>query len=332
MIPVPPPALEALAQLFEIKASWMYHFAGGHESSDGVVYAFPYQGTRHLLKIMAVPASEQRKGLLCLEERLKFVRFLGDHGAPIVFPEFSPQGNLYETFLFDSILWIAYSMALAPGKPQPEKSWDPRFFQNWGQTIGTMHRLAGHYPSWRSAVDPESGDTFLNWKEEWQSFYDWCGDDDVKEKWVEIRQKLDKLPIARDSFGFIHNDPHIWNVLDDGKRVTLLDFDVANHHWFVNDIAIACQNILIFHSGGMSQPVHHRDKLLEFLRLFLEGYRREHDLSPTWLNHLDLFFAYRRILLFVVMNDWIRSQPELQLTWKNMIMSVPEIVGECDLS
>jgi hypothetical protein len=28
----------------------------------------------------------------------------------------------------------------------------------------------------------------------------------------------------------------MWNMLADGERITLLDFDVANHHWFVNDI------------------------------------------------------------------------------------------------
>lgn len=327
MIPVPEAVLESFAQTTGSEAAQLQYFGGGHEASDGIVYAFPYQGSRRLLKIMALPEDNQQEGLFCLEERLKFVRYLGENGAPVVYPQFSPQGNLYETLLYDQHVWIATIMELIPGRVQKEKSWNPAFFQRWGQAVGTLHRLARQYPSWLASENPESGKKLLTWQEEWQSFHDWCPDEAVKLQWVAIKAQLEALPVERDSFGFIHNDPHIWNVLADGERLTLLDFDVANHHWFVNDIAIACQNILIFLSGGMNGPIHNRDKLLRFLALFLEGYNREHQLASNWLDRLDLFIAYRRILLFIVMNDWVRAQPKLHQSWKQMILSEPEIVG-----
>jgi Ser/Thr protein kinase RdoA (MazF antagonist) len=279
------------------------------------------------LKILAIPVNDQRSGLFCLEERLRFVRFLGENGAQIVFPQFSPGGNLYETCTFGDHLWVGYSMELVPGKAKPEKSWDPAFFRNWGETIGKLHRLAQEYPSWKSSMDPETGEDLLTWRGEWESFYNWCQDEEVKSKWDEIKEELEVLPITRDSFGFIHNDPHIWNLLEDNNRITLLDFDVANHHWFVNDIAIACQNILIFLSGGLNRPMWDRDKLLRFLDYFMEGYRRENQLAHEWLDRLDLFIAYRRILLFIVMNDWARSQPKLHKSWKQLILTRPDIAG-----
>ena len=327
MIPVPQSVLKALAKSYGTKAAKLIHFGGGQESSDGIVYAYPDNDARRLLKIMAIPIDDQRIGLHCLEERLKFVRFLGENGAQIVFPHFSPQGNLYETFILEKTLWVSYSMELVSGKTKPEKSWDPEFFKSWGQLIGMLHRLAQQYPSWRASVDPETGKDLLTWREEWVSFNNWIQDDEVKLKWVEIKQRLEELPITRESFGFIHNDPHIWNLLVDGKRITLLDFDVANHHWFINDIAIACQNILLFLSGGMNDPVHNRGKLIGFLNFFIEGYSRENHLSPEWLERLDLFISYRRILLFTVMNDWIQSKPKLHTSWKRMILSQPEISG-----
>ncbi len=330
MIPVPPSALEALAASFGTETAHLRHFGGGDESSDGVVYAYPHQDTRRLLKIMAIPAEEQRVGRLCLEERLKFVRYLGENGAHIVYPHFSPSGNLYETHLDEHHLWIGYSMALVPGEIQGEKAWAPDFFRRWGAALGQLHRLAQAYPSWQATVDPETGEELLTWREEWENFYDWMQgmqDKAITEKWVEIKEHLAALPRNRDAFGFIHNDPHIWNLLDDGQRITLLDFDVANHHWFINDIAIACQSNLIFLSGGMNGPVHDRDKLLGFLELFKEGYAQENHLAPDWWARLDLFIAYRRILLFTVMNDWIQSQPQLHTSWRRMILSPPEIVG-----
>ena len=327
MIPVPSSVLETLARAFGTAAPHLSHFGGGEPGSDGVVYAYPYQDAQRLLKIMAIPAQDQHRGRLGLEERLQFMRFLGEHGAHIAFPQLSPQGNLYETVRDQGHLWIGYGMHLARGEAPAQDAWDTRFFRNWGQAIGKLHRLAQQYPSWRAALDPENGEPFLTWEEEWEGFHRWCQDEAVKQKWVEIKEQLDALPIARDAFGFIHNDPHIWNLRVHGDCVTLLDFDVANHHWFVNDIAIACQSVLIFLSGGLHGPVHHRGRLLEFLACFLEGYERENHLPAAWLNRLDLFIAYRRILLFIVMYDWVQSQPELHASWKQMVLMPPEVVG-----
>ena len=95
------------------------------------------------------------------------------------------------------------------GYTPPEKLWDPEFFSKWGQTIGQLHRLAQGYPSWQAATDPQTGAKFLTWREEWQGFHNWCPDSEVKRKWAEIKQQLELLPVTRQSFGFIHNDPHI---------------------------------------------------------------------------------------------------------------------------
>lgn len=328
MIPVPKTTLESLAVAYGAQASDLRHFGGGEESSDGIVYAYPYQDTQRLLKIMAISKDSQREGLLCLEGRLQFMRYLGENGAHIVFPQLSPGKNLYETFLGEQHLWVGYSMEIAPGKTRHEKTWDPKFFRQWGATLGTLHRLAQQYSSWQALIDVETGAEYLTWWREWESFYHWIQDEEVQSKWVEIKQHLETLPVTRESFGLIHNDPHIWNLLDDGTQITVLDFDVANHHWFVNDIAIACQHILIFLSGGLNGPVHQRNKLLGFLENFLAGYASENQLPSECLAWLDWFIAYRRILLFTVMNDWVRSNPKLHTTWKRMILSSPAVVGD----
>jgi amicoumacin kinase len=328
MIPVPEPALEALAQAFGTTTSNLTHFAGGREDSDGVLYAYPHQENRRLLKIMAIQEAETQRGLLRLEERLRFMRYLGENGAQIAYPRLSPQGNLYETHLYRGNLWFAYSMKIHPGKIRPASDWDPNFFRRWGQTLGQLHCLAKDYPDWKACQDPQTGEEYLTWRQEWEGFYSWCQEEDVKAKWADLKERLEALPVSPDVFGFVHNDPHLFNLLVDGERITLLDFDVATHHWFANDIAIACQHVLVFLTGGLSNPLHNRRKLHAFLGYLLEGYRREHPLSSEWLNQLDLFIAYRRILLFTVMQGWLQTQPKKRAAWKQMILSEPLLVGE----
>ena len=327
MIPIPQPILEALARSFGLQPDQLVPFGGGREDSDGVVYAYPYQERRRLLKIMAIPAESEQRGLFSLEERIRFMRFLGERGAHIAFPQLSPQGQLYETVRSDSHLWVGYSMEIMPGKTPAWDAWDADLFRRWGQTVGLLHRLTQEYPSWEASLEPGTGARLLTWREEWEGFFQWCQDAEVREEWVKIRQQLEGLPDRREVFGFCHNDPHRENVLYDGEQITLLDFDVANHHWFISDIAIACQGVLFAQSGGLHEPVHHRAKLLEFLAFFREGYELEHRLTSEWWDRLDLFIAYRRILLFVVMQGWMRTKPEVQATWKQMILSAPEVVG-----
>jgi Ser/Thr protein kinase RdoA (MazF antagonist) len=245
----------------------------------------------------------------------------------VILAQFSPHGNLYETCLYEPDLWIGYAMELAPGRVPKEGVWDLPLFERWGQLVGRLHRLAQAYPSWEASIDPQTGHSYLTWREEWQGFYEWGKDEQVRKKWLEIRDRLERLPVSRNGFGFIHNDPHQWNLLADGERLTLLDFDVANHHWFINDIAIACQGLLFSTAGGMERPLQDQGRLHTFLDSLLTGYERENHLDGEWLERLDLFIAYRRILLFTVMQGWIQSKPELHESWKGMILEEPEVVG-----
>jgi hypothetical protein len=65
--------------------------------------------------------------------------------------------------------------------------------------------------------------------------------------------------------------------------------------------------------------------LWEFIHLFMDGYALENDLDEKWLVTLDLFIAYRRILLFIVMYNWIKSAPDRYASWKNMILTNPPV-------
>ena len=155
--------------------------------------------------------------------------------------------------------------------------------------------------------------------------YDWCADPEVKAAWEKMRRRLEGLPVNRGCFGFVHNDPHIQNLLYADRRIILLDFDVANYHWFACDIAIACQAMLFAQTGGMERPLSDQAALLAFLRDFRAGYEQENDLEPSWWEQIDLFIQYRRILLFTVMQGWLDTVPATRAGWKDMILRAPQL-------
>jgi Ser/Thr protein kinase RdoA (MazF antagonist) len=325
MIPVRKDAIDRLAAAFSIAPTSLTHFAGGREDNDGIVYAWPADGERKLLKVQAIPLAQMARGLFCLEERLRFARYLGDNGARIVFPLTAPSGRLYESVESGDHVWFAYAMDVAPGATMDSRAWNERFFREWGRTVGSMHRLARAYPSWRSSIDPATGAEYLTWAEELQGFVGMCRDDEVAAAWRAMGQVLEGLPRNRDNFGFIHNDPHIWNLLADGDAITVLDFDVANHHWFMADVAIACQSVLFDIAGGMNRAPVRPDRARDWLALFLDGYARENTLAASDLALLDTFVDYRRLLLFTVMYGWISSDPAQLKAWKDLIASPPRL-------
>lgn len=325
MIPVPDNVLDTLLAEYDINREDIALLGGNREGADGITYTYNHHGIPRVLKVLAIP-DKHPEGLYKHEERLKFVRFLGEHDAPIVFPQPSRNEKLYETCHQDQHTFLAYTMNKISGVHPRQEEWNPAFYRRWGQAIGKLHRLAKEYPLWQhSLVD---GKPLLGWREEWEGFYQWCKDAEVKECWQAIRTKLEGLPITREGFGFTHNDPHIYNLLADGDRLCLLDFDVANYMWFVNDISIAMQAMLFSKSGGMDRPLADPAPLRSFLENFMAGYEQENHLDSTWLPRLDLFIAYRRILLFTVMQGGLEKKPEARLSWKKQILDWPEYIQQ----
>jgi Ser/Thr protein kinase RdoA (MazF antagonist) len=326
MIPVPDSVLAALCAQFTTSPDRLTRLGGGREDSDGVVFAFPSAGTEHVLKIMPI-TSDNQDGLLSIQERLRFVHFLGQHGVNIVYPIPMSDGQLLAFAAENEQRFLAYQMARVAGShPKPEE-WNSDFFALWGASIAKLHHVTQQYPVWRgSETTNHLNRPLLGWQEEWQFFHDICADPEIQQKWVSIRERLDILPVTRDSFGFTHNDPHIENILYDGTQITLLDFDVANYHWFISDVAIALQSMLFDHSGGMERPVSDPEAIQSFLGAFWRGYACENTLDDFWRDQLNLFISYRRILLFCAMQGWLATVPDTRASWKDMILSEPAVV------
>jgi len=263
-------------------------FLGGE---DGDVYEGADAGGAFIFKLVPSDADNIGKA----EAKLDFARYLSDNGVRIARPLPSPQGKLLEILTLGDQVVIASKVTKAPGHhPTAEnpREWNASLFRKWGRVIGQMHALTKHYAG---------GEALGQWDDEVDFMTGWCGDPDVKPHWQRMREHLLTLPRDADSYGLIHNDLHQFNFMFHDGEITVFDFDVCGHHWFVTDIGIA-----LFHALW-AIPCHERQRretfAAAFLTSFMDGYETENHLDEAWLQELPTFVQYRQLLLFTVFTD-----------------------------
>ncbi len=284
------------AALFGAKTATLRSLGG----MDGAVYTYTRGGEGYILKF--VPTSED--GLPVIVEKWDFVNYLAENGVSVSRPVVSRNGQLVERMQDGKQVYAVFQAEKAPGKHVDGRhtaEYNTALFREWGRTMGKMHALTQSYTG---------GEHIGDWRGEVHFMTGWCPDEAVREKWRAMEAYLNALPQPRDAYGLIHNDLHPHNFLVDDGHITVIDFDVCNHHWFTTDIGIA-----LFHAAWMG---YGSDKdpnvfLPGFFARFMEGYTEENTLDSFWLQQVGRFVDYRRLLMFSVFsNEW----PEPRQPWQ----------------
>lgn len=100
------------------------------------------------------------------------------------------------------------------------------------------------------------------------------------------------------TYSLIHADMHERNVLVNGERLTVIDFDDTGFGWHLYDIAVA-----LIHQRGTAHYA-------EIEAAFMRGYRRLRALSDDDLALLPMFDLMRGM----VQIGWYHQRPELGVT------------------
>jgi Ser/Thr protein kinase RdoA (MazF antagonist) len=106
-----------------------------------------------------------------------------------------------------------------------------------------------------------------------------------------IRRRLERYGKGPDRFGLTHADLRIANLLVDGDRTIVIDFDDCGPSWFMYDWATAVSFI------------EDHPQVPELQAAWVEGYRSVAPLSPEDEAELATFVMLRRLLLVA----WIGS-------------------------
>ena len=110
-----------------------------------------------------------------------------------------------------------------------------------------------------------------------------------------VHEQLEALGDGPGVFGLIHADMRLANLLVDGDRLRIIDFDDCGFSWFLYDFATAVSFI------------EHEPQVPALLRAWVRGYGRVQSLSAAEVALLPTFVILRRVLL----TAWLASHAEV---------------------
>ena len=174
-------------------------------------------------------------------------------------------------------------------------------FQQLGELLAALHNQASDWqpPAEfnRVVLDAEG---LMGEKPNWGPF--WQATVLMPEQRVHfeaLREKifdiLCRLPKTADHFSMIHADLHPGNVVVNGERLHLIDFDDAGFGWHVYDFAVALKNFEKHQQFG------------HFQAALVKGYRRVRAVDDETLALIPLFLLIRALASI----GWADARPEL---------------------
>lgn len=118
-----------------------------------------------------------------------------------------------------------------------------------------------------------------------------------------LRNHIAALPKAPSSYGYLHGDLHLWNVLFQGDHAGAIDFSDCGRGHHALDLACVLQYIRHPLPGRADHGAQHR-RLRDAL---LDGYARVRALPADVERQIDLYIAARMIgTIEWILDDWPR--------------------------
>lgn len=279
--------LEAAARLYGTTKSFLGKF-DDYEGCANLVYQYEREGQPRVLRI----SYRSDRTVECVQAELHFINYLAGGGVRVSVPVPSENGNLLEVIPAGGIPFIAVSFLKGRGMRVPDNNYRylegapiQEYFQNWGQVLGQMHRLAKTYQPIDAVIK----------RPEWFA-WEYTSGFPYGEQLPAIQHKFDRLigdlhslPKDIDSYGLIHNDFNDGNftVDYDNGNITVFDFDDCCYFWFMYDLACAWEGGI---GRTMFRPLAERKAFMErYMEQVMTGYTRENTLREDWLARLPLF-------------------------------------------
>ena len=239
-------------------------------SSANFLYVFHREGERHFLRF----ADGAERSRDAVEAEVALLRWLAGEGITVALPVRSIKGTFVETVTTDHGTFHAVVFPAVKGDQYDIGELDGTRFREWGAALGQIHVAMIDCPP---AIFSARG----TWRDRLQRARRSLPDraPSVREELGQIASALDAFPVSRDTYGLIHFDFELDNLVWGDHTIHVLDFDDCAHCWYEADIAFALRD-LFEGEGGQDDPA---------FREFMRGYATQRPVEADALARLPLF-------------------------------------------
>lgn len=274
--------------------------------------------------------SADHRPVKAIQAELEWVYHLRQKNLPVVEVLPSPHHQLWEFFtLGKKHLFYGTAFRWVDGERfDPEKTphfWSNERLQNLGALMGQLHEDASPLPPairqllhHRPTPLPAYLEIALqHWPKHIhslkQSFE--AVIETVQAKWQAEKRDAQKC-------GLIHGDLHAGNLIAQGNRLVLFDFDDAHRGWWSQDIAVAFYHLKKnFEALGQTFGSPEQAQVLA-------GYRNHRNLPPDFETDLAFFITWRSWLLLAFLlarfKTWANFPPLAQQAFNQMVERLSE--------
>lgn len=266
-------------------------------ASANFLFGFQNAGRAYVLRF--VEAAQRSVEAIAAE--LAFVEYLAARGIRAAPPVRSIAGNLIETADTQLGGFNAIVFERLPGEQYALEELTPNQVTRWGRALAELHTAAEGY---RDSRRPTWQDQLKFVRERLT-----IRDDDLRTALRRIVEQLEEIPVSHQSFGLIHFDFELDNLVWNDGQIGIVDFDDCAFCWFAADIAFALRHLF----GDSATQVNLQ---LDPVQRFLEGYRTVREIGDTELERIPLFLEMHNLITLARIQDSLEPDGTLaEPTW-----------------
>ncbi|HET7580226.1 MAG TPA: phosphotransferase [Bacillales bacterium] len=223
------------------------------------------------------------RDLAMIEAEIEILHYLKDKPLRTAQPVKSLNNRFVEEVHTDLGTFYAVVFAGLPGKQYELEDLNEKEFFLWGKALGRLHHVLKSIPQQYGEKRPS-----------WKAHLDFVKET-LPEEETAAQKELEKINqwgggqgVFTKSFGLIHYDFELDNLIWDQDQVGILDFDDTACYGYAADIAYALRELF---EDGIDLENPHFQK-------FMEGYRKETPLDETILHDLPWFMRLHNLVSF----------------------------------
>jgi Ser/Thr protein kinase RdoA (MazF antagonist) len=259
-------------------------------ASANFQFIFQRAGKRYFLRFNhSIERSIDR-----IHAEVDFINYLASKGLVIAKPVSSIAGHFVESVSTSQGVFHAVVFeGLAGAQFEEIEELTPQIFMRWGQALGELHQAtegykAGARPTWKDHLAMIS--EYLPATEQTAHL-----------ALRKLQEQLTRLSINEDNYGLIHFDFELDNIVWNGDKVGIVDFDDSAQYWFVADIAFALRDLF----DDSAEKVELQNKSFQN---FIAGYRQVKEITQEDLVLIPMFLKLHNLITFAKLHRALEIQ------------------------